>query len=212
MKSMLQDKIDITNDCNLKYLSDLVSQGLDQWTIDTQAHTAPNCKSYIVSYSTGKLAYTSPSLKNSIYFATRDALIRFIDSKNPGDCHINTYTTTTSIFANTDPSRHVAPNGKIYTINTTTSNGYTSPELSKVRYFSSITALRSYLDSNNPPQKVWNHVVDKTFSPLTYLAPNGKEYSIYKTDRWYMSYKLMQVKYFSTLDSIKSYIIRNNSK
>ena len=212
MKSMLQDKIDLTNDCNLTYLSDLVSQGIDQWTIDTQAHIAPNCKTYAIAYSTGKLAYSSPSLKNVTYFATRDALTRFIDSKNPGDCHINTYTTTTSIFANTDPSKHIAPNGKVYTINTTTSNGYTSPDLSQTKYFSSISALRTYLDSKNPPQKVWNHVIDKSFTPLTYLAPNGKQYSIYKTDRWYMSYKLMQVKYFSTLADIKAYIVRNNAK
>jgi hypothetical protein len=212
MKSMLQDKIDISSDCNLSYLSDLVSQWLDLWTVDTEPHTAPNCKTYTISYSTGKLAYTSPALKIATYFATRDALTRFIDSKNPGDCHINTYSTTTRTFTNTDASKHIAPNGKLYTINTTTSNGYTSPELSKAKYFSTISALRSYLDKNNPAQKVWDHTVDTSFTPLTYLAPNNKQYTIYRTNKWYMSYKLMQVKYFITLEEIKAYIIRNNAK
>jgi len=34
---------------------------------------------------------TSPTFKVITYFANRDSLTRYIDSKNPGDCHINTY-------------------------------------------------------------------------------------------------------------------------
>ncbi|MEI7562403.1 MAG: hypothetical protein WCJ39_01390 [bacterium] len=52
-----------------------------------------------------------------------------------------------------------------------------------MKYFPSITALRAYLDSKNPPQKVRNHLVDSSFSPLNYLSPNGKQYTIYKTDK-----------------------------
>ena len=209
---MLQDNIDLTNDCNLSYLSNLVSNSLTGGAIDTTNHIAPNCKTYTVSYSTGKVAYTSPSFKVETYFATRDALMRFIDSKNPGDCHITTYASATTSFTNSDPSRHIAPNGKIYTINTTTTNGYTSPELTQKKYFSSLAALRAYLDSKNPPQSVRNHTVDASFTPLAYLAPNGKSYTIYKTNNGYMSYKLLKVKYFSTLTGIEAFITANNQK
>jgi hypothetical protein len=43
-----------------------------------------------------------------------------------------------------------------------------------------------------------------------YAAPNGKEYRIYKTNRWYMSYKLMKVKYYETLSDLKNHINKNN--
>jgi hypothetical protein len=42
------------------------------------------------------------------------------------------------------------------------------------------------------------------------MAPNSKSYTIYKTDRWYMSYKLMQVKYYATITELKNYINTNN--
>jgi hypothetical protein len=42
------------------------------------------------------------------------------------------------------------------------------------------------------------------------MAPNGKEYKIYKTNRWYMSYKLMKVKYYETLSELESYITKQN--
>ena len=51
------------------------------------------------------------------------------------------------------------------------------------KYFSTIGELRNYIDSKNPPQAVRSHVVDTTFTPQTYTAPNGKVYTIYKTDR-----------------------------
>jgi hypothetical protein len=69
-----------------------------------------------VSFDTVKAGYTSPTFKVITYFANRDSLARYIDSKNPGDCHINTYGAASWIFTNTDPSKHTASNGKMYTI------------------------------------------------------------------------------------------------
>jgi hypothetical protein len=42
------------------------------------------------------------------------------------------------------------------------------------------------------------------------MAPNGKEYRIYKTSRWYMSYKLMKVRYYETLNELENYITVQN--
>ncbi|MEI8091409.1 MAG: hypothetical protein WCG98_04140 [bacterium] len=43
--------------------------------------------------------------------------------------------------------------------------------------------MTSYIDSKNPAKDIWDHKVDKNFTPITYLAPNNKEYKIYGTDR-----------------------------
>ena len=216
MQSMLEDEIDFTNDCNLQYLQDLINEEI--WidpsspSTATGSHIAPNCKEYPVTFDTVRSAYTSPNFKVITYFANRDSLTRYIDSKNPGDCHINTYGVSSWIFTNTNPSKHIAANGKIYTIQTSTQGWYTSSDFSSVRYFTTIEALRAYIDTNNPPPQVWNHQVDTTFSPQIYTAPNGKEYTIYHTDRWYMSYKLLAVRYFTSLTELQSYITRNNPR
>jgi hypothetical protein len=123
MQSMLADQIDLTNNCNLEYLQNLIHIKIGthlSGTINTGTHIAPNCKKYPVSFDDTKLAYTSPVFKVIIFFANRDALARYIDSKNPGDCHINTYETSSWIFGNDDPRKHIAPNGKVYTILSTT--------------------------------------------------------------------------------------------
>lgn len=212
MQSMLADQIDFTDDCNLQYLENLISLAINGslgWPINTGNHIAPNCKEYPVSFDYTKIAYTSPLFKVITFFANRDALTRYIDSKNPGDCHINTYGISSWIFTNNDPSKHIAPNGKLYIIQGTT-EGYTANEFSVKRYFSSINELRTYIDSKNIPQEIWSHQVDTSFTPQTYTAPNTKTYTIYRTNRWYMSYKLMKVRYFSTLADIQYYIRINN--
>jgi len=91
---MLEDEIDFTNDCNLQYLVDLINDEIGivlTGSINTGTHSAPNCKEYAVTFDTTKSAYTSPTFKVITYFANRDSLTRYIDSKNPGDCHINSY-------------------------------------------------------------------------------------------------------------------------
>ena len=212
MKSMLADEIDFTNDCNLQYLEDLINWAIGTngwWTIDTGNHIAPNCKEYPVSFDSTRMAYTSPTFKVITFFANRDSLIRYIDSKNPGDCHINTYGASSWSFTNTDPSKHIAPNGKFYTIQSD-SQWYTANEFTVKRYFATISDLRNYINSKNPPQEIRSHQVDTSFTPQVYIASNGKDYTIYKTDRWYMSYKLMKVRYFSSLAEIQSFINKNN--
>jgi len=93
MQSMLSDEIDFTNDCNLQYLQNLINSelGTGTGTINTGNRIAPNCKEYAISFDTSRVAYTSPSFRVITFFANRDSLNRYIDSKNPGDCHINTY-------------------------------------------------------------------------------------------------------------------------
>jgi hypothetical protein len=75
----------------------------------------PNCKEYLIVHSSGDNTYYSPNTIKQTKFGSRDELIKFLDSHNPGDCHINTYGNTVS-YNNTDPNRHIAPNGKVYEI------------------------------------------------------------------------------------------------
>ena len=214
MQSMLEDEIDFTNDCNLQYLQDLINGEIGgnlTGTVNTSAHIAPNCKEYPVNFDTTKIAYTSSTFKVITYFANRDSLTRYIDSKNPGDCHINIYGASSWIFTNNNPNRHIAANGKIYSI-TNDGQWYTSPDFTFAKHFNSISALRGYIDGKNPPPQIRSHQVDTSFTPQIYTAPNTKEYTIYKTDRWYMSYKLLTVRYFSSLTELQSYISRNNPR
>ncbi len=219
MQSMLEDEIDFTNDCNLEYLQNLIEEELGiptwwntgWWTISTWSHIAPNCKEYAITYDAAIMGYTSPNLSITTFFANRDSLTRYIDSKNPGDCHINTYGVASRAFTNTDPNKHIAPNGKIYFI-TMEAGKYTSSNFIYRKYFTTLAELRTYIDRNNITSQVRSHQVDTSFTPQTFTAPNMKEYKIYKTDRWYMSYKLMKVQYFSSLTDIQSYINRNNPR
>lgn len=185
MESMLQDEIDLTNDCNLQYLHDLIHDALFGQVpegINLNNHIAPNCKEYRVSYDSGKVAFTSPDFRYPTYYANRDSLTRYIDNRNPGDCHISTSIQGTRYFTNTDPSKHIASNGKVYTIQSDV-NGYSSNEMSTRKYFSTLLELRRYIDSKNPPYPIWNHTVDISFTPINHTAPNGKVYKIYKTSR-----------------------------
>lgn len=214
MQSMLADEINFTNNCNLQYLQDLINWELGitrTGAIHTGIHIAPNCKEYPINFDFIKKTYTSPVFKVATHFANRDSLGRYIDAQNPGDCHINIYWPSSWAFSNTDPSRHNASNGKVYTI-FSTNQWYSANEFIVRKYFGTISALRNYIDSKNPPQAVRSHQVDTTFTPQTYTAPNWKTYTIYRTDRWYMSYKLMKVRYFSTLSDIQSFINKNNPR
>ena len=70
--------------------------------------------------------------------------------------------------------------------------------------------MRAFIDKNNPAIVVWDHLVDATFEPIVHTAPNDKTYKIYKTNRGYMSYKLIKVQYFDTLELLKNHIDKNN--
>lgn len=214
LRSMLTDKLatlDENNDSysTFEYLLSLIDARLLVSWIDESDHISPTCKEYQISFDEDEEAYYSPDFKKIQYFSTRESLTRYIDSKNPGDCRINKYWLNYIDTTNTDPDKHIAPNGKVYKIEE--NNGlYTSPDLSNTKYFDTIQWLRAYLNINNPATAIRNHEIDTSFSPINYIAPNGKIYKIYKTDKWYMSYKLLKIKYFTTLESIKSFINQNN--
>ncbi len=209
-QSMVQDETDISNSCTLDYLLSLIED--DFWStqgIDTHDHITPNCKEYSIWYDNEQKAYYSPDMMNRYYFINRESLIMHLDYYNPGDCHINTYSTNFRTTDNTDPMKHIAPNGKIYHL-IGQYGGYSAEEFIAPKYFDSLNAIKLYIDLKNPPKDIRKHTIDASFTPIVYAAPNGKEYRIYKTNRGYMSYKLMKVKYYSTLSELKSYIDKNN--
>jgi hypothetical protein len=214
LRSMLMDKLEIldTNDdaySTFEYLLSLIDARLLISWIDESNHIAANCKEYQVTFENWERAYYSPDFKKLQYFSTRESLIRYIDSKNPWDCRINTYGSDYVDIRNTNPDKHISPNGKVYRIEN--NNGwYTSPDLSNTKYFDTLQWLRAYLNINNPATLIRNHILDISFNPINYIAENWKIYKIYKTDKWYMSYKLIKVRYFSTLDWIKLFINNNN--
>lgn len=208
-QNILNDEVDISEDCSLEYLLELINDDYDNDDVDTNNHIAPNCKEYQISYNNSEEAYYSPMMRNRYYFINRETLIRHIDFYNAGDCHINTYGNVSwSDNRNTD-SIHVAPNGKIYHMQSA-GGGYTSSDFAWSKYFDSLSTMTSYIDSHNPVTNIWDHQVDRTFAPITYVAPNGKEYRIYKTNRWFMSYKLIKVRYFTSLAELQDHINRNN--
>jgi len=216
MKSMLQDNIALAGNTwvdNMKCLLYLVDQYLIThfgMGTDPNVHKTPSCKEYLIVHNTEDNTYYSPNTIKKTKFGSRDELVKFLDFNNPGDCHINTYWNTVS-YDSSDPNRHIAPNGKVYRIE---SNNlwYSSPDFINIKHFATINELRAFIDKNNPAIVVWDHLVDATFEPIVHTAPNDKTYKIYKTNRGYMSYKLIKVQYFDTLESLKNYINKNNQK
>lgn len=212
MQSMIKDMQDFNYDCNLDYLEQLTADYLKTKEGDSDTmHIAPNCKKYTIVYNEDKKWYTSSNLKVKQYFATRDSLVKFIDSKNPWDCHIVSYDSDNEEYKELDENMYIAPNGKVYEINET-AGVFSSPTMTNKKEFSTRDALLSFIDKNNPPIEVWDHEVDTDWEPIIYAATNSKEYKIYKTDKGFMSYKLVKVRYFSTQEEIIAYIEKNNKR
>lgn len=214
LRSMLIDKLEVMDETDdaystFEYLLSLIESRLLTSWIDESNYVAANCKEYEIQFEENEEAYYSPDFKKEQYFSTRESLIRYIDSKNPWDCRINTYWSNYVDATNKDENKHIAPNGKIYNIDNN-DNGYTSPDLSSTKYFDTLQGLRAYLNINNPAITIRSHEIDGSFDAVSYTAPNNKIYKIYKTDKWYMSYKLMKIRYFTSLDSIKLFIKNNN--
>jgi hypothetical protein len=119
IQSMLQDDVGLTNNCSLEYLLNITdSYIMDNIgnNVDTADHKAPNCKIYTVNFDSQKSGYTSTNFKKKVYFASRDALIRYIDVRNPGDCQINTYNDLPEFDNAAQSGYYTAPNGKMYKI------------------------------------------------------------------------------------------------
>ena len=209
-QSMVNDESDLSNNCNLDYLLSLIEN--DFWSdegIDTSNHITPNCKEYSIGYDNNQSAYYAPEMMTRYYFINRESLIRHLDYYNPGDCHINSYGNNSRTADASDPMRHIAPNGKIYHL-IWQYGGFSATEFVSAKYFDSMDGIIRYIDLKNPAKEIWTHTVDTSFNPIVYAGPNGREYKIFKTDRWFMSYKLMKVKYYTTLSELKNYINWNN--
>ncbi|MFA6255675.1 MAG: hypothetical protein WC606_00700 [Candidatus Absconditabacterales bacterium] len=209
-QSMVKDESALSDSCTLEYLLSLIEDDLGfDGGIDTSNHITPNCKEYSIGYDRTQAAYYAPEMSNRYYFINRESLIRHLDYYNPGDCHINTYGNSYRSPDTSDPMRHIAPNGKIYHL-IGQYGGFSATEFASPKYFDSMESIVRYIDIKNPAKEIWTHTVDTVFIPIVYAAPNGKEYRIYKTNRGYMSYKLMKVKYYETLSDLKNHINKNN--
>lgn len=212
LQSMTQDIQDFDYNCSLQYLMDLTNDEIengDSSVWDESDHTAPNCKEYAVVYNEDTASYTSSNFKTEQLFASREALIKFIDSQNPGDCHVNIYTNETFTYEDTDTT-HAAPNGKIYTIESSADGLFSSSTMTSKKTFDTKEGLITYIDKYNPQFAIRDHIVDTSRDPITFATANNKEYKIYKTDKGYMSYKLVKIKYFESKDAIIEYIDKNN--
>ena len=119
---------------------------------------------------------------NRFFFVNRESLIRHLDYYNPGDCHINMYGNDFRTSDNTNPMKHIAPNGKIYHF-VGQYGGFSATEFLTAKYFDSLENIIRYIDLRNPAKEIWRHTVNTSFIPIVYAAPNGKEYKIFSTDR-----------------------------
>jgi len=95
---------------------------------------------------------------------------------------------------------------------------YSSPNLLKTEYFVNAEYFKRYIDSKNPqrngcPTNVWrisNSYIDSSNSIYRYTAPNWKVYFITNQNWSYTSKELSKVKYFWTINELKSYIRDRN--
>ncbi len=210
MKSMIKDMQDFNYDCNLAYLESLAEKYVKDKDLESDSvHIAPNCKKYPIIYEKDK-GYTSPVFKIRQYFATRTNIMMFIDSKNPWDCNVSVYDRSQDT-ADIGENMFVAPNGKVYEIVESGWEFY-SPTMNTKKVFTTKDWLTNFISKWNPAIEVWDHKVDTTRTPVVYAASNSKEYKIYKTDKWFMSYKLVKIQYFSTQQEIISYIEKYNKR
>jgi hypothetical protein len=79
---------------------------------------------------------------------------------------------------------YIAPNGKQYRVEYLPDiDGYTSPDFQYRKIFVNYETFTKHIDSNNPKTTSRNHIVDPNFTPIVHTAPNGKRYTIQKTNR-----------------------------
>ncbi len=176
-------------------------------------HITPNCKDYSIKYDENKQWWYSPYMKQKMYFINDLALRKYLDAMNPGDCTMNVYIDSNdySDAESVDENKYIAPNGRLFTIKQY-ALWYTSMEFIIVKYFTTEKEIKNHIDVNNPVSKIWQHTIASWAVATEYKAPNGKIYKIYNTDKWYMSYQLSKVQYFSTLERLQQYIADRNKK
>jgi hypothetical protein len=106
---------------------------------------------------------------------------------------------------------YIAPNGKEYRVEYIPDmQGYTSPDFQYRKIFVSYETFTRHIDINNPRTTSRNHVIDPSFTPVVHIAPNGKQYTIQKTNRWYMSYQFIVPAYFPSEKQTRDHINRHN--
>lgn len=172
---------------------------------DRTVYIAPNGKQYLVEYNEERRAYTSPDFTKPKYFPTWESFKNHIDLNNPEVWKRwivwNVITTH---------------NGKVYTIYETNWK-WTSSNFITKKYFDTKEDIINHILASNPASD-WDHTVDTNFSEITYIAPSGKSYVIFKTSsKWnnpnmYSSYDFVNAKYFTSLEAIKKFIDQNNPK
>lgn len=113
---------------------------------------------------------------------------------------------------------YTAPNGKKYSIvQTTTPPGYTSPDFQYSKIFVNYQSITAHIDANNPWTGVGSstsseHIIDVSFTPVTLTAPNGKQYTMKKTNKGFTSDQFTVRRYFETIAKAQAHINRHNPR
>ena len=209
----------------------------DIWDIDTNLSTTE--KLQIVSvFMALKDMYSDSTTRTTFFTTLMNSLQDQIDSLDEQDDVdkidalqylydvVDNYlwwTTNTDDTFVGNSDRYVAPNGKVYQVTyNTTAKTYTSPNFIFKKTFTTLAAMKAYIDVNNGGG-VWvsgwtfsaaagrSHTVDTTWQSAPYQAPNGKTYRLFRTtDGRYSSYDFSSAKYFISVDALKSHIYQWN--
>jgi len=119
---------------------------------------------------------------------------------------------------NPEEQIYTAPNGKKYIIRTTTDPAwYTSPDFRYSKVFDTYQSITKHIDANNPGNGTTSssnneHIVDPSFNPVVLTAPNGKKYTMKKTNKWFTSDQFSVRRYFETIAKAQAHINRHNPK
>lgn len=172
---------------------------------DRTIYIAPNGKQYLIEYDEDRMAYTSPDFSRPKYFPTWELLTNHIDLNNPA---VWKWWIVWNVIT--------THNGKVYTIYEKNWK-WTSSNFKTAKYFDTKEDIINHILANNPASD-WDHRIDTDFDEVSYTAPNGKVYKIFKTSsKWnnpnmYSSYNFVDAKYFTSLDAAKKFIDQNNKK
>jgi len=130
---------------------------------------------------------------------------------------VQNYLNNAETWTNPEEQVYTAPNGKKYIIRTTTNPpGYTSPDFKYMKIFDTYQNITKHIDVNNPGNGNSNtnndHIVDPSFNPVVLTAPNGKKYTMKKTNKWFTSDQFSVRRYFETIAKAQAHINRHNPK
>jgi hypothetical protein len=189
------------------FVEDTSSSSVSESVTSEYTYTAANCKTYRVQYTTAAV-YTSPDFKEKMYFIDPSYLERYVDSKNPGTCMLRTSYPSGVGIRNISDAFHVGSNGKVYYIERD-GNSYYSPQTTKKTLYGSISLLREAIDKANPLANLRPHTKVESEEKYTAKITYSKEFTLYKTDKGWMTYELPVGKYFITAQELKTYLEQN---